>query len=504
MQGRATFQGHGGRPCIAGCLLALLLLLAAAPAWAGGFHISILGVRRTGMMTNLANPDDTTALFHNPAALADQPGTRLHLSSGMTFLQSDFNLQALDEARFPEVNPRDCGEEGKDPCLWPVGDDGYYEADIAPERYFGIIPYIGFSQGLEAFSDDLEGITVSLAAYAPGAYGAFLPRDAPTAYYITDGLFVVASTTLGAGWRINDFIAVGANVSYNYMRLGYAQKYSTADLLTAAGEKPGTLEVMAQRTLGDLLLDYTGVDHGFGWGVGVLVNPTDWLAVGLGYSGWTSATFEGDVTLESLGSSQNAASKALADEELRKNAGGLGYKLPRSLEVDMAIPPAFMAGLGVRPTWWLELGFDLRWWFYSIFEEQRMAPGYDPDDKGEEPISAEALSKDKNYKDSFEVAFGALFRPFASYRGLELMAGVAYDRSPVPDETFSIDNPSMNQAIVSAGIRNTFGEHWRVGLAYMLINYLGRDVTTSTASPPVNVRVRGRSHIPTLEVEYIF
>jgi len=492
----------------------LALVLAPSPSSAGGFHISILGVRRTGMMTNLANPDDVTALFHNPAGLADQPGTRLHLSSGFTALQSNFRLQALDPDRFPEVNPyykpgkdgapATCGKDGKAACPWPVAADGYYQADIAPTRYFGVVPYLGASQGLEAFSPALQGVTVALAAYAPGAYGAYLPTDAPTAYFVTEGLFINAAATLGAGWRINQYVAVGANVSYNYLSLGYAQKFSTADLLTPNGEAVGAMGKIAQMAVGDLQLDYQGRDHGAGWSLGVLVNPFDELALAMVYSGWTSARFEGDVTLRSLGSALAANPTAYSPSELRTKVAALGYKLPYGLNVDMAIPPALMWGLNLKPAWWLEMGIDFRLWLYSIFERQSMVPIYDATEPGDEPLSADALSKDKHYTNSWELAWGLLVRPFPFYRNFEVMTGFGWDKTPVPDRTFSIDNPSMNQLLFTFGLRSLIGKYVRVGAAYMLINYQGRNVTDSVGNPPVNVKVGGRSHIPTVEVEVLF
>ena len=495
-------------PPIPTAVALVTVLLLPEGAAAGGFHISIVGVRRTGMMTNLGDPDDVTALFHNPAGLADQPGTRVHLSSGFTLLDSQFALMELDGARFPEINPAGCDEQGKEPCPWPV-EDGYYSAEIGPERYFGIIPYVGVTQGLDVISPGLKDVVVSFAAYAPGAYGAFLPKDAPTAYYVTEGLFIVGAATLGFGWRLTDWLSVGANVSYTYVRLGYAQKLSLADSLTGRDEEvtPFSTGDMAQRAIGDLEMEYLGDDHGVGWGLGALVSPLPWLALGVSYSGWTAPSFEGDLTITGLGSELYGAEPRSTDqlrEDLASLPEAMRFKLPHSATVEMAIPPALMAGVNLTPTDWLEIGLDVRWWFYSIFEEQKMVPHYDGSEPGSEPLTAEDLSKDKRYSDSFEVALGVLVRPVASYRGLELMAGVAFDRSPVPDETFSIDNPSMNQAIGSLGVRTTVGEHVQVGVAYMLINYLERNVTTSESSPPVNVRVRGRSHIPTFEVEGIF
>jgi long-subunit fatty acid transport protein len=50
-------------------LAATLGCLMPSSARAGGFTMTVMGGRRTGMLANLARPDDMTALFHNPAGL---------------------------------------------------------------------------------------------------------------------------------------------------------------------------------------------------------------------------------------------------------------------------------------------------------------------------------------------------------------------------------------------------------------------------------------------------
>jgi long-subunit fatty acid transport protein len=485
-------------------LCVALLCLLPSRASAGGFHITIVGVRRTGMMANLATPDDVTALFHNPAGLADLPGAQLHLSSGVTMLSNQTTLRALDPARFPEINPAGCGEAGRPPCLWPVDADGYYQANFEPEKYVGVIPYLGYSQNLGFLSRKLRGLTASVAVYAPNAYGASLPQGAPTAYFVMDGLFLVAAATTGVGWRINDRLSIGASLSYNYLRLGFSQKFSSTDVLTPAGQVPDATAKAAQLLIGDLGLDFSGADHGFGWGVGVLVTPWPWLAIGLTYSGQTAARFEGELVLTGAGSTSRPEVKRLSAEQLRPLVNTLGSKLPTALTVEMPIPPAFGLGASLRPSEWVEVALDFRLWLYSVFERQAMIPRYDPAEQGKEPMTEASLSKDKHYGQSYELAAGVLVRPFRGRKLLELMAGVAFDRSPVPDETFSIDNPSMNQLIFSLGVRARLGERWRVGAAYMLINYLRREITTSQSSPPVNVRISGTSHIPTFEAELLF
>jgi len=475
-----------------------LLTLAPARVDAGGFTITILGGRRTGMGTNIARPDDITALFHNPAGLADLKGVRAHLYTSMTFLGTEFDLQELDPARFPEINPKGCGEPGADPCPWPVGPDGYYVQQIEPERYFGILPYLGASTDL-AFAG-LDDVVVSAAVYAPDFYGAFLPDKAPTAYHIIEGTFLVLAATTGVGWRINRYLSVGASISYNYMRLGFAQKLSVIDVLTPEGQAPDGVAQAGQSLLGDIRLDFTGVDHGLGWGAGILFTPLSWLSLGFNYSGATPARFEGDLKLRALGSLVKDNPDAL-----KNTFEGFHYKVPVGLTVEMPIPHSLQFGVNFMPTWWLEIGVDYRLWLYSFYEEQAMIPRYDPDDPGTtEPMSRESLSRDKKYHQSFEAALGFLVRPMTTYRDLELMMGMFYDHSPIPDETFTLDNPALSQIAASWGVRTRLWERFRVGATYMVIWYLERDVTNSETSPPTNARGRGIAHLPGIDLEYVF
>jgi len=478
-------------------LAAPLAVEAPSRVDAGGFTITIIGGRRTGMGTNIARPDDTTALFHNPAGLADLPGVRLHLSTSFTFLNTQFRLKALDPATWPEVNPAGCGQSGRPPCPWPIGSDGYYASEIEPERYFGILPYLGGSTDLGFVSPRLKNLVVSMAIYAPDFYGAFLPDDAPTAYHIIKGTFLVLATTAGAGWRVNRYLSVGVNMSYNYMQLGYAQKMSIIDALS--GEPPN-VALGAQQLYGDIRLDYSGEDHGMGWGAGVLFTPLPWLALGFNYNGATPARFEGEMELRALGKLVKDNPAALADA-LR----GMGNKVPRGLTVEMPIPHSLQFGVNFAPLWWLEIGVDYRLWLYSFYKKQDLIPNYAADDPGtKEPMTAESLSRDKLYHQSYELALGVLVRPLSRFRGLELMAGGFYDQSPIPDETFTLDNPSLSQLAANLGVRVLLGGHWRLAGSYMVIWYLERDVTTSETSPPTNAMGRGIAHIPGIELEYVF
>jgi long-chain fatty acid transport protein len=254
----------------------------------------------------------------------------------------------------------------------------------------------------------------------------------------------------------------------------------------------------AQAAIGDVRLDYTGSDHGVGWNFGVLWRPLRWLSFGLSYNGATAAQFDGPVTVAQV----DPAAKPL-EGGLRRFAGGLGFKLPNALTVEMPIPHSLQAGVMFKLSEKVELGLDYRAWFYQVYTRQVIVPRYDPAEPGMEPLTAEALSRQKDYGLSYEIALGALFRPWTKLPGLELMVGISYDQSPIPSKYLSLDNPALNQLVFTVGARWAINRRWRVAFSYMGDKYLSRDVTNSALSPAMNLRGTGFAHIPRIEVEYM-
>ena len=470
-----------------------MLFLVEGSAVAGGFSITTFGSRRTGMLANLAAVDDLSALYHNPAALADQKGTRLHLSNSISWLDMRFKLQALDPDRFPEM----ACESDDETCAWPVDSQGYYTRRIAPLATMGILPYVGISQDLGVISRRLKNVVLSVAITAPNFYAGELPANAPSSYFFVEGYFVVVSSMLGAGWRINDSLAIGGTLMYNYMRLSYAQLFSLADLLMGRdGSGNPLVATMTQKMIGDVRMDYRGLDHGVGWTLSALYTPTSWLSLGLSYNDATDGRFHGDVDL-------SPARDSVTRDELVNTATQFGFRLPDELIVEMPIPPFISAGVNLRPNRFFEVGFDSRLWLYNVYKRQVLIPIYHTTE-GKAPFTEEQLSREKNYSLSYDLSFGVLTRPVPSLPSLECLAGVGFDKSPVPDENFTIDNPSMDNYRFSAGIRWFPETGFRVALTYMYIAYLARNVTTSQASPPLNARGEGGNQFPRLEIEYVF
>lgn len=276
-----------------------------------------------------------------------------------------------------------------------------------------------------------------------------------------------------------------------------AQKFSLADVLSPPGEDPTMVARVAQDVLGDIRMDFTGTDHGIGWGVGAIVSPLDWLHIGLRYTVSSNAMIEGDVSFRALG-------EGVEPGDFEETLRTVGYRLPQRLMVEMAIPQSLQMGLLFDIGERVELSADFRYWFYSLYQRQRIVPIYHPDDVGQEPFNEASLTRDKSYTDSFQITGGVLVRPTLRYRGLELMAGVGYVHSPVPDETFSLDTPLLRHVKITAGLRWRIDEHWRVALAYQANLYIPIEVTNSETTPPTNIQGSATGHVPAVELTYTF
>ena len=481
--------------------LALILILATPGlSRAGGFTQTTFGGRRVGMHANLGNPDDLTALFHNPAGLAAQPGIRVHVSGSMAFTQQSFQLQALDQERFPEIY-KNCqsGDWSSSTCDWPVGADGYYRDPIEPEKAIGGLPYLGVSTDLDFLGPAGRDVVVSFALTAPLFMGAYLPEDAPTAYNLIGGYFLVLSATAGVAWQAHPKIAIGGSISYNHMRISLAQKMSLVDALTPKGATPDMTATMARNALGDIRMDYEGVDHGVGWALGILAQPIKGFRIGLAYSGAMQAYFEGPVSFS--GTKESAKN----DPSILKSAMVLAqYKLPRELGVELPIPHNIQGGINVQLSPHLEAGFDVRFWLYNLIETQALRPIYDESEPGKKPLTEESLSRDKDFNLSYQVGGGLMFRPFGHDDSVQIMFGVGYDHSPTPPKSFTLDNAATTHTKISLGLRWRMFQRWRMSATYFVNLGQPMDIKVSQTNPPTNVRGAGISHSPGLEVEYVY
>jgi long-subunit fatty acid transport protein len=420
-------------------------LTTAAPASAGGFGIPDIGVRRTAMGAVIGRPDEGAAIYHNPAGLVLQPGWHLYASAGLAVIRSEFQLRPWAESdRFLGVSP---------------GADGYY-APVRPRRAMGVIPM------LAASGEVLPGkLVLGTALYVGNAQGAGFDSEAVTRYHLIDGYVVAPQAVVAAAYRVNDQISLGASAGVLHLRIhGRREVFpivNGTDISGIAGTRA--------------MLELDGKGWAPSWMLAVLGTPHPRVTWGATLTGRVDAKLRGPVQV------------TYSDD-----ASAPGDTLLGTQTTTQLLPWAFMAGGNVDVTPHVEIGAELRYWLYRQYKKQRT-----------EIVGiflVRELETIKNYNDSWQTSGGVRVHDLPSLPGVELMAGLHYDRTPAPAETLTFDQPSFRHIGLHSGTRVTIGRY-RIGASYLRYWYLIPNVERSTTTPPSNFRGTGANHIFTVSLD---
>lgn len=182
--------------------------------------------------------------------------------------------------------------------------------------------------------------------------------------------------------------------------------------------------------------DFEGDDWGFGFQLGILVEPLEGTRVGLTYRSEVSFDLDGSVSFDRLGPSLS------------------GSVTPSRFDDDVTLPRSINLGLFHQLTGEVALLVDLGWTDWSAF------------DRDPTTLELNAANLERAWKDTYHVAVGF------QYRLLELLliqGGVAYDSSPVSDRRRTADLPVDEQLRLAIGVEIDDVLGARVGLSYTYV-----------------------------------
>ena len=417
-------------------LVMAFVALTCGQAAAGGFSNPDFGVRRLGMFAVLGNPDDVTAIFHNPAGLVLGEGTRLYHAESWFFMDLAFPMYDSQGVLKPEH-------------------------ELEPDWNVGTIPFFGVASdfGTERFRG-------GLAIYAPNAYGAALPDDEPTRYHATEVLFLASRATLTGAYEFDETFAVGANVSLIHVYL-QAARIMNGGVLNDPDYKFASVEDTAA---GDMKLALDGQDWTWALDIAALFRPLPELRLGVVFAGGSSVELEGDVKLT--------------------HPDGKVEKATHTTET--VIPYTLKAGVNWEFAPDFEIGFDFRYWHYQVLQIQRSQLS--------QPLyNMTELADPKNYSNSWNWCLGLYHRVTPT---VEVMMGYQQDFTPIPEQTFTLDNPSRDQHGVGMGARWQAFDEVRLGLA-MVRNWFDLvDIQRSRSVPPTNLKGHGGALEVGFDVEW--
>ncbi|OPY67275.1 MAG: putative outer membrane protein precursor [Syntrophorhabdaceae bacterium PtaU1.Bin034] len=226
----------------------LAVLLYPACASPSGFFVNEQGAKAVGMGgAFVAQADDPSAIFHNPAGIVQLPGTQVSAGVSSILPGTTFN------------------SDGNPVMGSPPGQTGHMK------DHLGIIPGAYVTRKLS------ENISVGLGTFSHFGLQTDWPRDFEGRFSV-GGLLTSAKTL-----TITPVIAVKPIASLS-LGFGPYWQYLDVDLrnvvLVAPPSPPLSPERNAQSTAVSKL---TGTDWDMGWNAGILWRPVDAWSFGVSY-----------------------------------------------------------------------------------------------------------------------------------------------------------------------------------------------------------------------------
>ncbi|MDY0001026.1 MAG: outer membrane protein transport protein [Polyangia bacterium] len=466
-----------------------VLMLPETQARAGGFSIPLIGGRGSTKFAFVARPDDTSAIYHNPAGLSLLGPYQIDLT-GIGILSYSRYTRCLTTTFDPSGNSTGCGLGG--------GGEILYAPSVETTKYgsyprgFGILPYMGLSGRF-----GLKKWNFGLAVYSPqNATGSFpdCQRDSSGAPVNCDGAPQRFHAMLGS---INT-IYISPTASFEphpaiSLGLGVAAVRAsiTLDRSLWLGGPDSTVAVLDQGWGGEGTVHLSADTWSWAFTLGAIWNLGETFApgnrllrglrFGISYSSQTQFKFKDKMSLYS----------PLLYSFVEENDGCSRGSQERS-EVRCSATSTFTFPMQVRfgLDWELsdewDVAMDVFWQNYSVYKEIRISfptalslviPGRDP-------VTVDGTAEPKDSKDIWSVAVGGQYSPRWA-RGLEFRAGVMWDQSPYPNRTYTLLNPDADKIGVGIGVGYRFPFGLEIAAGYVGLFYSDRIVRDSEIRPRI-------------------
>ncbi|WP_319783926.1 outer membrane protein transport protein [Oceanisphaera sp. IT1-181] len=381
--------------------------------------------------------DNASVLGRNPAAMTlfDRPA----LSAGAIYINPDVDV------------------EGKGALATAGQANGLPTSsqDIADDA---VVPFFYYVQPLNE-------------QWAMG-FGAFTNYGLSTSYQNNHYAGSVAGSTSLKTLNLNPNIAFKANQHLS-LGAGFNAVYADAELIRHSGIAAGNVNAATGGATSLVptseFVRLKGDDWGYGWNIGLLLEADEYNRWALTYRSKVDLTLEGEYSSALPQQPNNASISAGLP------VGTSSISKPGSLDLSLPAIAEISGFHQVQPDWALHYG--LMWTEWSTFEELRAL-----DNQG-----GSYFAKPEGFENSWRMSMGATHQLNDQ---LTLRGGLAYDKSPVPENARSISIPDVDRIWYTVGATYALNENLSMDASFAFLD--GKKVT-----------VREDSGIPNTPYEFI-
>jgi len=388
-------------------LLATLLTMAATSAHAAGLWLNENGT--TGMGTasagRVALANDASTAFNNPAGMTRLDRSQLQVGLAVLDIHSEFS----GETSFPGLGGGSAETAGNGKnigSLTPVPNLSYVHV-VTPDLRLGVTLGSYFGLALD-YGDSWQG-----------------------RYYVQNAEILTMGVTPAVGYKVNDWFSVGGGATILYGKLKEEMAVNTSPL--------------GLRDLNDGKLKIDSDDVGYGYNLGILLQPTTSTRIGVTYISKVKLKFDDVANIDMPATIIGDAIAA------RVNSS--------KLDMEWTIPQAVNASVYQQLTDNLAIMANVGWQDWSQFGDIGVDLSSVHIDNGK--------TVDAGFKDTWHGALGLHYR-FAEPWLWQV--GFAYDSEPVETEHRSPILPLDRQYRYATGIEYTYDKDITLGFDYTFID----------------------------------
>ncbi len=386
--------------CVLGMAM-LAALLMGSPVWGAGLWLYEIG-----------SPDVGTAAAGRAAMASDASAAGAN-PAGMTGLDRSQMLAALQGLYVNAKFDTELSGFG--------GGDGGNAGGFVPT---GSLHYV------HRVNQDLR-LGLSVGSYF--GLGVDYGKDWAGRYYITEADLLTFGVNPGIGYRINDWLSVGAGFSVMYAELKQKVAINNAAVPLQAGLADGELRLEDD-------------DVAYGFNLGTLLEPKPGTRLGITYRSEVDLEFEDVASVSGIGP---------VLQRLFAITGLAGSQV----DLEMTVPQAVMvSGYHQATPRWAIVG-NIGWQEWSKFGKQEI---------GLRSEQSRSFNQDLKYDDTWHFALGAQFRFAPEWLW---SFGAAYDTSPVDSDKGRTPDLALDRQIrLASGLQYEWNDDVIIGGAYEYID----------------------------------
>ena len=387
-------------------LLAAAMVLAATSAHAAGIWLSENGTAGMGTATagRVALANDASTAFNNPAGMTRLDRSQLQVGLVGLDIHSEFDGQTT----FPDASVETAGNGKNIGSFTPVANTSYVHV-VTPDLRLGVTVGSYFGLALD-YGDSWQG-----------------------RYYVQKAELLTMGITPAIGYKVNHWFAVGGGATLLYGKL----KEDMAVNINPPGP----------RDLPDGTLKIDSDDIGYGYNLGVLLQPTKSSRVGVTYISKVKLKFDDAASVKNVPASAPVWTAIAAKINNSK------------LDMEWTIPQAVNASIYQQLTDKLAVMANVGWQDWSEFGNIGVDLSSDS--------ASGSTTVDAGFKDTWHGAIGLHYRCSEPWLW---QLGFAYDSSPVDKDHRSVLMPLDRQYRYATGIEYTYDKDITLGFDYTFID----------------------------------